>query len=466
MGSGTQQLGASTKEQLSVGEDAAQAASELQAFKALETRSSRKRRSKRIRVVVIVAAALVVAIGLFFFFSSLLSPRTESTVLMTEEVRSGDFDDILDSSGNIEAIEQVTITPEIDGTIGEVKVSEGDSVAAGQVLFTIDNPELDRQVDAAQRGVDGAYIGYNGAVSARNSANAQASTAYQAWLDAKAAAEAAVQAPPQSSADPTTPGAGDSSLQLSPDAAWAQYQSAKSQAEGAQTQVDQAWLQVQEAEAAVTQAKNAASKRQVASPIAGQVVLSNIERGTKLSTLAQGGKVPMQIANMNQMLVSVPINEIDILKLAPGQRAEVSFDALEGYQAQATVRSIATTSSSGELSQMSPGGGIVTYQVDLLIESPDPRLKIGMSASATIFIETFSNVLIVNAMALNEGEQGTTVTILEADGTQRVVPVEVLASNDSQAAVKGALRVGDQVILSAPEPSSMSGMATGGIMIG
>jgi HlyD family secretion protein len=472
---GTQQLEVGTRGQLSVGEDAAQAATELKAFKALETRSSRKRRSKRIRILVIIAAALVVVIGGFVLLSSLLSPPDQNTAPLAEEVTSGNFDEVLDSTGKLEAVEQVTITPEIDGTVAEVRVSEGGSVAAGQVLFTIDNPDLDRQVESAQRGLDGANVGYNGAVSARNSANAQASTAYQAWLDAKAAADAAAAAPPQAPTDPTdpsnpssptAPSASDSSLQPSPDAAWAQYQSAKAQADGAQTQVDQAWLQVKEAEAALEQSRNAASKREVSSPIAGQVVLSNIERGTKLSTLAQSGKVPMQIANLNQMVVSVPINEIDILKLGVGQAAEVSFDALDGYLAQATVRSIATTPSSGGSDQLSPGGGIVTYQVDLLIESPDPRLKIGMSASATVFINSFENALIVNALAITENEQGTTVTVLEADGSQRVVPVKVLASDDSRAAVEGGLRTGDRVVLSTPDSTSIRGGFSSGVVIG
>jgi HlyD family secretion protein len=418
--------------------DAAQAASELEAFKALETRSTRKKRSKRVKLIIIGLVALVIVIAGFFLIRSLLTPTIEIAPVPTEAVTRGAFNETIDSSGALAAVEQVTITPEIDGTVAELRVKEGDTVAVGQVLFIIDNPDLDLQISAAQRGVDAAYISYNGAISSRDSANAQADSAYQAYLDAQAAAVDELQA-------------------------WEQYQAALTQADAAQIQVNQAWLSVEDAEAALAQAQDASSKREITSPIAGQVVVCNIERGTKLSTLAQSGKSPMQIANLSQMLVSVPINEIDVLQLEVGQLAEISFDAIDGYLAQATVRSIATTPAGGQEAGMG-GGGVVTYLVDLLIEEPDPRLKIGMSASAIIYVKSFEDVLIVSSLAVQTDEQGVSrVTIVAEDGTQRDVTVTVLGGNDSQTAVEGALKVGDLLLLGQPDDAGKS--SSGGMMV-
>ncbi|MDR1421535.1 MAG: efflux RND transporter periplasmic adaptor subunit [Coriobacteriales bacterium] len=429
--------------------EVAQAASELKAFKALETRGSRKRRVTRVKLIVIIASALILVVGGFFLLRNLLMPPAEVATSSTEPVVRGTFSEVIDSAGSLAAREQVTITSEIDGTVAEVRVNEGDSVTAGQVLFTIDNPELDQQIAVAQRGVDGAYISYNGSIADRDNANAQRDAAYQAYLDAQTAANAAP--------TPSAPGAEDTTL-VSPEQAWEAYLAAQAQASGAQTQVNQVELQVKDAEATLAQAKEAASKRTIVSPIAGQVVVSNIERGARLSTLASGGKPPIQIADMSSMLVSVPINEIDILKLEVDQTAEVTFDAIAGYSATATVRTVATSpSGSGDSSTGGGGGGgVVSYQATLLIEDPDPRLKIGMSANATIRIKTFTDVLLVSALALQEDGTEKSVTILEEDGSTRTVPVAVLARNERQIVVEGALKEGDELVLGSGAPSDAS----------
>jgi RND family efflux transporter MFP subunit len=487
--------------------DSAQAASELQAFKALETRSSRKRKSKRRRTIIIVAAILIAVTAAYFGINSLLAPKATEVAQATATVTRGNFVDVIESSGAISPAEQMTINPEIDGTVGELNVEEGSEVQKGDLLFTIENSDLDRQVESAQRGVDNAWISYNSAISAKDTAQQQASSAYDTWVAAKAAAGESVDNSggsgiglgsvegsdsggdgdgssdggsnpeswptdgsglhTESNLEPlaashleplTTPGLQPLAASVDPaaqqqaiDAAWEQYLAAKSQVTSAQAQIDSAWLQVEEAESNLEAAKEQADKRQVHAPISGQVVVLNIERGTKLSSLAQSGQAPLQIADMSAMAVEVNINEIDILKIAVGQEATLTFDAIDGYTARAKVSRIASTSTGDASSALGASSGIVTYPVKLLIEEPDPRLRIGMSASADITVGNMDNVLMVNSMAVYEMADGNGKYVLRigADGSTEQIAVKVLGGNDSTTVIEGAVKAGDEVVLGA-----------------
>ncbi|MHB8086683.1 MAG: HlyD family secretion protein [Anaerolineaceae bacterium] len=123
-------------------------------------------KSKHFPKFVIPVVILVLAVAIYFLVTALSSKETGS----------------LDVSGTIEAQSSV-IAPEIGGKVTAVNVNEGDSVTAGDILFTIDDTLLQ-----AQRGVaEAALVLAKGAA-----ATAQAAAdAAQANLDlALAAAKA------------------------------------------------------------------------------------------------------------------------------------------------------------------------------------------------------------------------------------------------------------------------------------
>jgi multidrug efflux pump subunit AcrA (membrane-fusion protein) len=102
-------------------------------------------------------------------------------------------------------------------------------------------------------------------------------------------------------------------------------------------------------------------------------------------------------------------------------------------------------------------GGIVTYPVEVLIANPSPRLKMGMTASVAIEVERIPDTLIVNALALYDVQDTSAkLLVIERDGTQREVTVTVLASNDSEAAIRGNIAEGATVSLNAGRSASAS----------
>ncbi|NLG10155.1 MAG: HlyD family efflux transporter periplasmic adaptor subunit [Coriobacteriaceae bacterium] len=427
-------------------EETDRAARELQSYKTVETRGSRRKRKKKTKWVVAgVLLVLVLVAGAYLLFTQFLFPPQDESVPTTETVTKGTFSDTISGSGTLKALESVTVTPEVDGTIADIEVNEGDRVEAGQLLFSIENPELDRQVQSAQRALDGANLAASGAVQSRDSAKSLAASALSDHQQLKAQIDAA-----RAAAEATHQPFDEIAAKQQLDASWLQYESADAQIIAAQQQIEAAYLQVNDAQALLDQAVEMAGKRKINAPISGQVVQQNLQRGVKLSTLASSGKSAMQIADLSKMTVTMNVNEIDILQLEVGQQAAISFDALPDYIAEATVSRISSTSANSEAGMAVGGAGsIVYYPVELLIEHPDPRLKIGMSASAEITIQVIENVLLVKPTTVVETETGPALDVITDEGEVIRVAVEVIAGNDSIVAVRSErLRAGDKVLLS------------------
>ena len=164
---------------------------------------------------------------------------------------------------------------------------------------------------------------------------------------------------------------------------------------------------------------------------------------------AQSGTALAEIGDLTKLRVSLAVNEVDVPKVAVGQKAEVTFPAVDGLKLEGTVTDVATQATAGKDS-----GSVVTYDVGLLVDAPDPRLKPGMSASADIAVQTLEDALVVPAGAVGTDADGnSTVEVWVpgkdgAEGRTETRRVKVLLKTDDGAAVEGDLTEGDQVVTS------------------
>lgn len=336
----------------------------------------------------------------------------------TAFVEQGTFLDEVSASGKLKPLSSVIATPEVEGIVGEVWVSEGDVVTQGQVLYTIVNDELDKAIVQAQQGIDEAYnsvvlaqIAVDDAYHAKQVGSSYVPEEGEQAFDSRQADSAIRQA------------------ELSLSSAWTAYSNAQSTYDDAVA---------------------TAAKRTVVSPINGSVVAVNIEPGKSLmSSGDSSASIPVQIADLSSMVVSVEVNEVDILKISAEQTATLSFSAIPDLIQEGKVIRIATVNTgSGD---MGMGGGTVTYTVDIIIYEPDPRLKPGMTVKATIESQRIDNVLLVPlsaVTALSETEGLVYVVDPEnPDAAPEECKVEILASNGLTMAVKGKLTQGDELLI-------------------
>lgn len=375
--------------------------SDEEAYAKLKAKRAERRRKKLIRRG--IAAGVIGAIALISIVATLVinaQPQGASGPV-TDMVTEGTFTTTVEAKGQLKPISSSVGSPSVDGTVDSINVQAGQSVNEGDVLMTIKNDELDRNVAEAQRAV---------AAAQEDLANAQ-----------KAAA--AAQATPTTDADGASAAAGVSAASTDTNAVSAAQRSLAS------------------AQANLDQANAKAASRTVTAPSSGSIVELNAKVGATVTggmimgeSDTSGGKQCMQIADLSKMKVTVQVGEKDIAKIAVGQSANVTYPAFPDIVSQGTVTAIASVANSDAAN----GGGSVTFNVDILIEAPDARLKPGMTAEVSVVTEQLDDVVMVPTMALmtEDGEHYYVNVATDDEGKQtHRVKVTVVTQNDNEAVV-------------------------------
>lgn len=372
--------------------------SDEEAYVKLKAKRAERRRKKLIRRGIaagVVAAIVLIAVVVTFVINA-RPAGTDGPV--TDMVTEGTFTTTVEAKGQLKPISASVVSPSVDGTVASINVQAGQSVNEGGVLMTIKNDELDRNVAEAQRAVTAAK---------EDLANAQK-------------AVAAAQAAPATDADAV----GASGVSGTADT----------------SAVSSAQRNLASAQANLDQANAKAAERTVTAPSSGSIVELNAKVGATVTGGmimgegdTSGGKQCMQIADLSKMKVTVQVGEKDIAKIAVGQSANVTYPAFPDIVNQGTVTTIASVANSD-----ANGGGSVTFNVDILIETPDSRLKPGMTAEVSVVTEQLDDVVMVPTMALmtEDGEHYYVNVATDGEGKQtRRVKVTVVTQNDNDAVV-------------------------------
>ena len=375
--------------------------SDDEAYAKLKSKRAERRRKKLVRRGIaagIVGGMILIAI----IVSVVLNSQPQSAgEPVTDMVMEGTFTTTVEAKGQLKPISASVVSPSVDGTVASINVQAGQSVNEGDVLMTIKNDELDNAVAEAQRAV---------ATAQEDLKNAQA-------------ALAAAQAAPTSEADGAT---------ASTDAT----------ANANASAVSSAQRNLASAQATLDQANAKATERTVKAPSSGSIVELNAKVGATVTGGmvmgegdTSGGKQCMQIADLSKMKVTVQVGEKDIAKIAVGQSANVTYPAFPDIVSQGTVTAIASVANSDAANG---GGGSVTFNVDILIEAPDSRLKPGMTAEVSVVTEQLDDVVMVPTMALmtEDGEHYYVNVATDDEGKEtRRVKVTIVTQNGNDAVV-------------------------------
>ena len=117
---------------------------ESAALAKLRAQRAQRRRKRLIKRGIFAGVAVLAIVGAGVAYAVVTAPPDVPEQTVTDFVMRGDFTNEVSSAGSVEPYSSVVVTPQIDGTIDQVMVSAGSTVAAGDVLFTIKNDALDR----------------------------------------------------------------------------------------------------------------------------------------------------------------------------------------------------------------------------------------------------------------------------------------------------------------------------------
>lgn len=231
-------------------------------------------------------------------------------------------------------------------------------------------------------------------------------------------------------------------------------------------------LDIRSQEIAIAQKKNTLLDAQqkladynVVSPIDGVIAQIDLKKKDNLSS----GSVAATVIT-KQKMAEVSLNEVDAAKVKPGQKVTLTFDAVSDLSITGAVAEIDAL---GTVSQ-----GVVTYNVKIVFDTQDDRIKPGMSVSASIITQVRADVLLVANSAFKTAGNSHYVEILDniadADKATAVrnagitsavlpkqLPVEIGLANDTMTEIISGLNEKDLVILRTVNSSTTAAQSQG-----
>lgn len=240
-------------------------------------------------------------------------------------------------------------------------------------------------------------------------------------------------------------------------------------------------LDIQSQQLAITQRENALRDATetldhyfIRAPFDGTISGLTTEKGDAVSPAALLGTLITK-----QKIASVSLNEVDVAKIKLGEKATLSFDAIPDLTLTGEVAEIDAI---GTVAQ-----GVVTYNVKIVFDTQDDRVKSGMSITAAIITDVKQNVLLVpNAAIKTQGnahyiqivddflspaDLASNATGIALKNPPRSQAVEIGLSNDDTTEITAGLKEGDRIVTrtiqaaagTAPAAAPQSGLRIPGL---
>lgn len=374
-----------------------------------------KGKTRKIIVWTVVAVAVAAA-------AALLAMKSGDKQVMTyemTEVSRGDISMYVTATGTIEPVTEVQVGTQVSGIIDKLFVDYNSEVRKGQIIAEMDKVTLESEVKSAQAAYDGNKAEYKFQEKNYNRSRGL----YEKNLIS------------------------DSEYEQSE----YNYEMAKSA--------------FHSSEAELARAQRNLSYATIASPIDGIVIDRAVEEG---QTVAAGFETPTLFtlaADLTQMQVVADVDEADIGGVREGQRASFTVDAypddiFSGVVAQ--IRLGSTNSSSSSLTS-STSESVVTYEVVILAENLELKLKPRLTANISIYTEEKHDVLLVQSKALRFKPEfplvgkkdivrdcaGQNKLWTKSGNTFTAMPVETGISDGVYTEIKGGTEEGTEVVLGA-----------------
>ena len=443
-----------------------------------------------------------------------------ASVTRTSAVTKGDLIVSASGSGTLVARQSVDLSFSTRGTLAELNVKVGDLVTKGQALASLGNAgSLDAALSSAELQVLQAQ---NSLDALQSNAQVSLAQAYQAYIQAQAAYDAALLADQrtayarcsqevmnrnQETLDRITTTLNDLTLRDKGSQAWINAKNdydtaaanttyclsysadekaaAKSTLEVASSALKQAETtyntlkaaagidpnglalaeaNLKNAQSQLTEAQNNLTGISLSAPIDGKVIYLAAGKGAIVDTTKF-----ITIAAVDQPTVTVSVDEADMDKLALGNSAEITFDALpEEVFSGKVVQVDPQMTTSG---QYRVAKGLI--QLDASSAKTIQALPLGLSATITVISQEAKNVLLVPVTALKSlGSQQYAVMVKGSDGQLKLENVTVGIQDSTSAEITSGLKEGDQVSTgtvqartSSSSTKSTTQTDTGGMMV-
>jgi HlyD family secretion protein len=341
--------------------------------------------------------------GAWFYYVRRASPEIGA---VTSPITRGDIVDAVSTTGTLQAVTTVQIGSQVSGNISYLGADFNSIVKQGQIIARLDPSLLQAQLEQSRANVlrsqaDVAQSEANLARARVTLLDAQQKNARAKLLDAKGLA-------PQADID---------AAKIAVDSAKASLQSAEAALNSAKASVGQS-------QANFNQAQVNLEHTIITSPVDGIVTQRSVDVGQTVAASMQAPTLFVIAVDLTKLQVSANIDEADIGRIRPGQRATFRVDAyptdtFEGTVAQVRLQPVVVQN-------------VTTYATIIDAPNADLKLRPGMTATLRVEVSQKSDVLRVPSAALRFRPTADVFAALN-----QPVPAEALGGGRGRGGARG-----------------------------
>jgi len=297
--------------------------------------------------------------------------------------------------GNIQPFNRAAIFARVNGYVKSWDHDIGSSVKAGQVLATIDAPDLDQQLGQAKATLASVRANHQIAslTASRNNILLQKQIVAQQLADQTTADEKAKEAV------------------------------------------------VDANEANVRQLEAMQSFKTLSAPFDGVVTARNVELGMLINSGGGSGQALFEVSDLHRVRIFVQVPQSFTAGLAPGMKATFEMPQYPGVQFDATVSHISKSINASSHSM----------QVELQADNAAGKFFGGSYCNVHFEIPTDANLVKIPSTALITGNQGTQVATLDSNNKVVLKSVKLGRDLGDSVEVIAGLTPSDRIINSPPE---------------
>jgi len=326
-------------------------------------------------------------------------------------VHRGRIVSMVSATGTISPVTTIIVGSQLSGQITEILASYNDTVRSGQILARLNSDQIRFRRDAAKADL----------AQARALKSVQEARVAEAQL------------------------AFDRQERLKPSGAISEaaFDTARIALEAANAQLQVASAKIEQMAAILSQVDVDLANTDIRSPVDGVIIQRSVELGQTVAASLQSPTIFTIADDLRHMEIAVSVDETDVGRIKPGQKATFTVSAYPGREFEGAVKHVRLGSQTVS--------NVVTYTGIVSIENPNMELLPGMTASVRIETDAHADVLLAPNAALRWRPAGTTaagpaVWMVDSEGKPLRVPVEVGLGDGSVTEISPAQPVGEVII--------------------
>ncbi|SPY33286.1 efflux RND transporter periplasmic adaptor subunit [Pasteurella canis] len=363
----------------------------------------------------LISCTMVIAIfvGGFYLFNT----NHHSITYLTETVKRGDLKKSVIATGTLTAYQRVEVGAQVSGKIEKIHVKLGQLIQQGELIAEIDSQTQRNHLNTAQAKL----------------------TSYRSQLNAKTVAYDIA----KSSYERSKKLYGQKAISLT------ELDDAKNTFAIAQAAIQEITAAIKQAEIEVNTAKTNLGYTKILSPITGTVISIPVAEGQTVNA-NQTTPTIIQVADLSKMQIRPEISEGDITKVKVGM--PIIFSTLSDPQKQYvtvinTIDPALTTLTDNEYSESITNTKAVYFYANALVDNPDNKLRIGMTAQTEILVTEVKNVLLIPTTTLKPEGNKVFVQLLKDNQVEKR-EVIIGLNDELNTEILSGLHEGEKVISS------------------